>query len=159
MNAHPTTEPADATRRAEATRLYLAIARLSRWLRRQGAVHRGDLGHGGISALSTLSHSGPMRLGDLAYREQVAPPTLSRVVAALEEAGYAARDPDPDDRRASIIRATDEGVQVARGLRSARSAALEERLGRLPAKHRRALIAALPALEALADDDAPVRQT
>jgi DNA-binding MarR family transcriptional regulator len=153
MNAHATSNPPPGVERAEAVRLYLAIARVSRWLRRQGAAQRGDLGHGGMSALATLAAAGPMRLSDLAFREQVAPPTLSRVVSALEEAGYAARDADPDDRRASIIRATEEGLQIAQGLRSVRSQALQERLGRLPLRHRKALLAALPALEALAGDD------
>ena len=155
MNAQATSGPGDL-QRADAIRLYLAIARLSRWLRRQGATQRGDLGHGGISALATLTHLGPMRLGDLASREQVAPPTLSRVVAALEEAGYAAREPDPGDRRASIIRATDEGQQVAQGLRSARSKALENRLLQLSPRHRKALVAALPALEALAEEETSI---
>lgn len=153
MTGHATTRPATMDRE-EATRLYLAIARLSRWMRRQGASQRGDLGHGGMSALATLTHAGPMRLGDLANREQVAPPTLSRVVATLESAGYAVRTPDPADRRASIVAATEEGQQIARGLRSLRTEALRSRVERLTPEQHDALVAALPALEALVGDDA-----
>ncbi|WP_020573606.1 MarR family transcriptional regulator [Actinopolymorpha alba] len=153
MNAETVTGAATAVQREEATRLYLAIARTSRWLRRQGAPERGDLGHGGISALATLAHAGPMRLSELAAREQVAPPTLSRVVAFLEQAGYAVREADPKDGRVSIVRATDEGRQIAQGLRSARTKALQDRLGRLSAEEYATLLAALPALEALVGDD------
>ncbi|MET9021702.1 MarR family transcriptional regulator [Actinopolymorpha sp. NPDC004070] len=153
MTHHATTRP-ETMDREEATRLYLAIARLSRWMRRQGASQRGDLGHGGMSALATLTNAGPMRLGDLANREQVAPPTLSRVVASLESAGYAVRTPDPADRRASIVSATEEGQQIARGLRSLRTEALRNRVERLTPEQHEALVAALPALEALVGDDA-----
>lgn len=153
MNTPATTQTGGPIQREDATRLYLAIARLSRWLRRQGASQRGDLGHGGMSALATLTNAGPMRLGDLAVREQVAPPTLSRVVASLEQAGYAVRQADPQDRRASIVAATEEGRQVAQGLRSVRSQALQTRLERLTPEQYTALLAALPALEILVEDD------
>jgi len=59
-------------------RLYLAIGRLSRSLRRSGSP---GLGHGSISALSTLVGCGEMRLGDLANKEGVAAPTMSRIGA------------------------------------------------------------------------------
>ncbi len=135
---------------ASAARLYLAMGRLARVLRRIGA---GDLGPGTFSALATLARSGPMRLGDLAAREGVAPPTLTRIVAALEDSGLVVRETDPGDRRAVRVAATDEGAALTAGVRSSRSVALRDRMLALSEADRAALLAALPALEALAADE------
>ncbi|MFI7586492.1 MarR family winged helix-turn-helix transcriptional regulator [Spongisporangium articulatum] len=132
-------------------RLSVALGRLTRTLR------RGDesgLGPGSISALATLVRSGPMRLGDLAAREGVAPPTLTRIVALLEECGYVERSPDPADRRASLVSATGAGEAVLSGVGGARRSKLAQRLAGLPAAERQRLLAAVRALELLADDDA-----
>jgi DNA-binding MarR family transcriptional regulator len=129
-------------------RLYLAIGRLSRSLRRSGSA---GLGHGSISALSTLVTVGQLRLGDLAVREGVAAPTMSRVVAGLVEAGYVLREPDPADRRAWLVRATEEGERIVSGVRSIRVQELGKRLARLTEAEKATLLAAIPVLEALLD--------
>jgi DNA-binding MarR family transcriptional regulator len=129
-----------------AGRVYLAVGRLFRSLRRAGSP---GMGHGMVSALATLVACGPMRLGDLAARESVAPPTLSRIVAALVDAGYATREPDPVDGRAWLASATPEGERVVSGVRSTRIQELQRRMARLTDEQRAALIAALPALEEL----------
>ncbi|MGW5050437.1 MarR family winged helix-turn-helix transcriptional regulator [Actinokineospora sp. NPDC004072] len=129
-----------------ASRLYLAIGRLSRSLRRSGSA---GLGHGSISALSTLVTAGTQRLGDLAARESVAAPTMSRIVAALVEAGYVTREPDPADRRAWLVTATEEGERIVSGVRSNRVRDLGKRLDRLSAAEKATLVAAIPVLEAL----------
>lgn len=134
----------------ETTRLYLAVGRLSRILRRSGSP---GLGQGSISALATLAYKGPMRLGDLAAREGVAPPTLSRIIAALVESGYVMREADPQDGRASLVRATTAGEQIIAGVRSERLHELHNRLERLTDEQRTALAAAVPALEALVAED------
>jgi DNA-binding MarR family transcriptional regulator len=130
-------------------RLYLTIGRLSRLLRRTNAR---CLGHGSVSALATLVSCGPMRLGDLAAREGVAAPTLSRMMASLVDAGYACREPDPADGRASLVTATELGERVVCGLRSERMQDLQERLRRLSGEQRELLLAALPALEELIEE-------
>ncbi|CRK61242.1 Transcriptional regulator, MarR family [Alloactinosynnema sp. L-07] len=127
-------------------RLYLAIGRLSRSLRRSGSP---GLGHGSISALSTLVNCGELRLGDLAGKEGVAAPTMSRIVASLVETGLALREPDPADRRAWLVRATEEGERVVSGVRSTRVHELGRRLERLSAEDHKRLINAIPVLEAL----------
>jgi DNA-binding MarR family transcriptional regulator len=132
-----------------AARLYLAVGRLSRSLRRSSTM---GLGHGSTSALATVVHGGPMRTGDLAAREGVSAPTMTRIVAVLVEQGYVLREPDPDDGRVWVVGATGLGERVVRDVRSARSQALLDRIGRLPADQRVALLAALPALESLAED-------
>ncbi|GGS16010.1 MULTISPECIES: MarR family winged helix-turn-helix transcriptional regulator [Actinokineospora] len=129
-----------------AARLYLAIGRLSRSLRRSGSA---GLGHGSISALSTLVTSGEQRLGDLAARENVAAPTMSRIVAALVEAGYVGREPDPADRRAWLVKATEEGARIVSGVRSNRVRDLGKRLDRLTEAELATLVAAIPVLESL----------
>jgi DNA-binding MarR family transcriptional regulator len=134
----------------DTARLFLAVGRLSRSLRRIGPP---GLGNGSLSALATLVKCGSMRLGDLADREGLAPPTLSRMVAALVESGFVARSPDPADGRASLVCATAEGERTVLGMRSTRMQELIRRLDGLTESQRKALAAALPALEALVDDD------
>jgi DNA-binding MarR family transcriptional regulator len=131
-------------------RLYLAIGRLSRSLRRSGTA---GLGHGSISALSTLIGCGEMRLGDLAAKEGVAAPTMSRIVAALVEAQYVQREPDPVDRRAWLVKATAEGERMVSGLRSTRVQELRRRIDRLSEDQQALLITTIPVLEDLLSDD------
>lgn len=65
-----------------------------------------------LSALSLLVFGGPMWLTELAAREQVKPPTMSKIVAELVAAGLAKRRADPDDARATIVEATKRGALV-----------------------------------------------
>ena len=127
------TAPIDAEVEDATARLYLAIGRLARLLRRTGSP---GLGPGAVSALATLARCGPMRLGDLANKEGVAPPTLSRIVAALVEAGYVKREPDPQDGRAWLATPTPEG-----------------RIEQLAPEHVSALVRALDALETLVGEE------
>jgi DNA-binding MarR family transcriptional regulator len=83
----------------------------------------------------------------------VAPPTLSRIIAALVESGYVMREADPQDGRASLVRATPSGEQIIAGVRSERLHELHNRLERLTDEQRSALAAAVPALEALVAED------
>ncbi|WP_020502184.1 MarR family winged helix-turn-helix transcriptional regulator [Sciscionella marina] len=136
----------DATKR-----LYLVVARLSRSLRRRGDMH--GLGHGAVSALATLVVSDAMRLGDLAAKEGVAAPTLSRMIAALVDKGYVAREPDPADGRASLVAPTELGRAMIMEMRSSRMQELHRRLGRLDQAQRQTLFEALNSLETLISDD------
>ncbi|HEX3592240.1 MAG TPA: MarR family transcriptional regulator [Pseudonocardiaceae bacterium] len=147
-----TTVETDVVKHEDTARLYLAVGRLSRLLRRIGASS-AELGHGAVSALFTLVVHKSMRLGDLAAKEGVAPPTLSRIVASLVDGGYVQRTPDPNDGRASLVTPTEEGERVASGLYSTRLRELQRRLDRLPEDQVKLLLAALPALENLVADD------
>lgn len=62
-----------------------------------------------LSALAALVAAGPMRIGALAQAEQVEPPTMTRLVDAMERDGFVARSPDPEDRRAVVVHVTTEG--------------------------------------------------
>jgi DNA-binding MarR family transcriptional regulator len=133
-----------------ASRLFVALSRINRMLRRDAPAL---LGQGAVSVLATIVWYGPLRSGDLAAREGVSPPTMTRIVAGLESTGYACREPDPADGRACLVRATAEGTALINGNSSARLDILRERVDRLPPDHRAALLAALPALDSLAGDD------
>jgi DNA-binding MarR family transcriptional regulator len=135
---------------AAVARLSVALGRLTRVMRRGGPT---GLGPGSISALATLVRCGPMRLGDLATREGVAPPTLTRIVVGLEDSGYVVRAADPDDRRATRVQSTPAAVELMAGVGSARLTQLRARVDALAADELRALVRALSAIERLAADD------
>jgi len=137
----------------EAARLYLVLGRLNRALRRQ--ARDVAVGHGALSALSTLTRQGPQRLGTLAATEGVSPPSMTRIVASLETLGHVRRAADPEDGRAWIVAATDTGTQVVLAGRQGRMVELERRIALLPDTDRRLLDAALPVLERLAGLEDP----
>jgi DNA-binding MarR family transcriptional regulator len=101
------------------------------------------------SVLVTLEEHEPLRLSELARREAVTPPTMSRVLAALDDAGLLVRTPDPQDARSALVELSAEGRSMIERLRTERTALLAQRLDRLSQEHREALAAAVPALEAL----------
>lgn len=138
----------------QVTGLLVALTRARRWLTRLATEQPARLGASGVSALAEIVRSGPLRLGDLAARERIAPPTLSRIVAGLVEHGYVERHPDPDDARAWLVAATPTGTELLRAMRSHRTAELTARLSRLSADDRAALLAAAPALERLVHEEA-----
>lgn len=123
--------------------VYLSLVRALRWLRRTGPT---DIGHGGLSAMATLLTAGPMRSGQLADREGVAPSTMSRIIDSLVGEALAERIPDPADRRALMIRLTPAGSAAIESTRAVRAGALRARLAELPAAEQDAIRAALPAL-------------
>jgi DNA-binding MarR family transcriptional regulator len=132
--------------------LLVGLSRARRWLSRLASEEPAPMGSSGVSALAEIVRHGPLRLGDLAARERIAPPTLSRIVAGLVGHGFVERTPDPDDARAQLVRATPAGRELLAGLRSRRAVELSARLGRLSADDRAALLAAVPALHRLLDE-------
>src|ERR1700712_300797 len=127
-------------------RLRLAIGRLNRRIRVDSAAVLPPLQ---TSVLVTLEEHEPLRLSELARREAVTPPTMSRVLAALDDAGLLVRTPDPQDARSALVELSPAGRAMIEQLRTERTAILAERLARLAPEHREALAAAVPALEAL----------
>lgn len=81
-----------------------------------------------LSALSVLVFAGPMRIGELASAEQVEPPTMTRLVDAMQRDGYVTRGPDPQDARAVVVRATPKGGRALRRGRAQRVTALAQAL-------------------------------
>ena len=128
-----------------ADRLHSAAIHLLRRVRRQDVV--SGLGPTQLSALSVLVFGGPMGLNQLAAAEQVRPPTMSRVVAALERQKVIERASDARDARRIRLRATAKGHNLLQKARKRRIAYLAERLAELPADSLRELANAAEILE------------
>jgi DNA-binding MarR family transcriptional regulator len=136
----------------DVTRLRVAIARVSRSLRRHELA---GLTPTQLSALATVEQAGPLRLGDLAAAEKIAPSTLTRLVTVLEEQGYVARQPVPGDARASTLLITPEGHAILERIRRESTILLADNLRTLSPDELTALAAALPALEHIANVSPP----
>jgi DNA-binding MarR family transcriptional regulator len=132
----------------DVTRLRVAIARLSRRLRKHELA---GLTPTQLAALATVEQTGPLRLGDLAAAERIAPSTLTRLVSALEEHGFVERRAVPGDARAWTLVVTERGHQVLDRIRQENTLLLADSLLTLSPEQHSALAAALPALERLAD--------
>jgi DNA-binding MarR family transcriptional regulator len=132
-----------------AARLRLAVLRLSRRLRQQVA---GGVTSTQVSALATVERLGSPTLGELAASEQVRPPSMTKIVVGLEEAGLLRRQVDVDDRRVARVTLTAEGRRVVQRSRSLRTAYLARRLRRLSAPDRRALGELVGLLEQLVEE-------
>ena len=128
-----------------ADRLHSAAIHLLRRLRREDAT--SGLSAPRLSALSVIVFGGPLTLGELANAEQVRPPTMTRLVSALEDAGLVAREADPEDKRLTRIRATAKGRALLSRGRARRVAALTEEVRALASGEREALARALAILD------------
>ncbi|WP_179210993.1 MarR family winged helix-turn-helix transcriptional regulator [Cellulomonas iranensis] len=132
-----------------AGQLNSSATRILRWL---GVVdRRAGLTPARLSALSVLVFGGPTTLGRLAASEDVAGPTMTRIVDGLEALGLARRDAHPDDARAVLVSATADGDQLLRRAASARIATIDVALDRLSPDDRDALGRAGPAMLRLVD--------
>lgn len=138
------TATSEATTIATAARLRMSVARMARLLRQQD---QSGYGPTLIAALSTIGAHGPLTLGDLAARERVAPPTITKVVEKLMSSGLVARTADTSDRRVSRVTITRKGTKQLDLYRTRRTEWLAERLGSLTGDERQRLGAALDVLE------------
>jgi DNA-binding MarR family transcriptional regulator len=132
------------------SQLRLAVMRLSRRLRQQSV---GDITQSQLSALSTVEHTGPVPLGELADIERVAPPSMTRIAVGLEERGLVHRTVDATDRRVARVEITDAGRELLAETRTRRDAFLATRLAALSAEEQDTLVRALPLLERLARNE------
>jgi DNA-binding MarR family transcriptional regulator len=133
-----------------ATAMRISISRLARRLR----VER--LGLGGtetaisdiqLAALAALERHDSMTPGELAEHEKVQPPSMTRVIAVLEERGLVKRAPHATDRRQVVLTVTADGRDVVQLVRLRREAWLAQRLQELTPDERQILRAAAPILE------------
>lgn len=137
-------------------RLRAALGMTARYLR--GTEAGEGLTPTELSILATISRRGSLRLTELAEIERVNPTMLSRIAGRLVEAGLISREADADDRRAARVEATAAGTALHERIRAQRSASIAAHLDDLADDDVGALLAALPALEALAQGlrrDAP----
>lgn len=132
---------------ATAGRLRFALAALTRRLRKDWP---DDLTPSRLSALSMISAGEPLPVGELAKRMAVTTPTASHIVDALDKLGLIARQHDPRDRRICRLVTSEAGDELLEELSRRTTGFLADQIDRLPPAHQTALVAALPALEALA---------
>lgn len=111
-----------------ASRLRLAINRLHRLLRQESLA---GLSPAQASALGAVNRLGSPTLGELAAIEQVQPPTMTRIVATLTDAGMVTRITDADDRRSARVRITPNGRRTLERIRTRKNAFLIRRLAEL----------------------------
>lgn len=132
----------------EAARLGVVLTRLSRQMRRQADT---GLSPSQLAALTTIERHGPMTLGALAEHERVAPPSITKVVGKLSQAGLILRTVDPDDRRSTTVSLTREGVALLAASRKRKNAWLAGQMNKLEPADLATVVAAIGALEALAE--------
>jgi DNA-binding MarR family transcriptional regulator len=144
----PTEERAASTDQMT-SRLRMVVARLSRRLRQEaneGATPSQ------LAALATIERHGPITLGDLAGHERVRPPTMTRIVAGLEETALVRREIDATDRRVARVTITAEGSRLLARSRTRKDAFLAALLEHLDAEELATVERAVPILERLIEE-------
>ncbi len=133
---------------ALAVELRHAIMRASRRIRQERSVD--DVTPGQYSVLAGLDLQGPLTPREIAAREKVQPPSMTRTIAALEELGLVSRTDHPTDGRQVLVGLTPEGSTVVRDTRKRRDAWLAKRLAELSADERETLARAAVILQRVA---------
>jgi len=131
--------------RKTATRLHSVAIHLLRRVRRVDV--ESGLSPARASALSVLVFGGERTIGELAGAEQVAAPTMTRLLTGLEKDGYVRRTPDPTDGRVTRVSATARGRKVLEAGRDRRVAEVMAILSSLPAADQATIARAVEALE------------
>jgi DNA-binding MarR family transcriptional regulator len=133
-----------------AVRLRLAIARTARRLRQEGGA---ELSPSQTAALATIDRHGPLTPSELAVRERIQRPTVTRIVSLLEERGLVQRTRDPHDRRSSLVALSPAGRELLARGRTRKNAYLARRLRELDADDRATLERAAGILERLLEEE------
>jgi DNA-binding MarR family transcriptional regulator len=132
-----------------ATMLRPLLLRVTRNLRSQrvdGSVTLAEL-----AALHTVRKDGPMTARELADREGVRPPTMSKVLAKLEGLKLITREPHPTDKRQFLLVVTEAGADFVEAENRSRTAWLSKQLSSLTQEERMLLLMAVPVLAKIAD--------
>ena len=137
MSERPTREIADA--------LHSAAIHLLRHVRKRDA--ESGLTPARLSALSVVVFAGPLSIGALARAEGVRSPTMTGIVAGLEEVGLVTRVPNPGDQRSTFIEATDAGKRLLESARERRLQELDALLAAASAEQLQALAASTDLLQ------------
>jgi DNA-binding MarR family transcriptional regulator len=126
----------------------VAVVRTVRRLRLERSS--ADITDGQYSVLAALSKNGSLTPGDLADREHVRPPSMTRTVAHLEQAGLVARSDHPTDRRQVLVTITEKGEAEVRETRRRRDLWLSKQLATLTVEERATLVEATEILRKIA---------
>ena len=148
----PTTEQQVRTNAGLATELRFSVMRLLRRLVRERHPDN-DLSLSAMAVLWALHRLGDLTVGALATREQVRPPSMTRTVNCLADAGLVERQPHPTDGRQVVVRLTEEGRAVVHADATRRDRWLSLRLEALTPAERDVLRRAAPILQRIAAAD------
>lgn len=129
-----------------ASALRPSVLRLARRLR-QMRDDSLELNHNQLSAMGVLLNHGDLLMGELAAKEKVQPPSMTRIVNGLEERGFVVRKDDPQDKRSCLVAITDSGRDVLMADRRRRDAWLAKRVAELDPAERDVLRQAVVILE------------
>lgn len=143
-----TPDPSASPHTDAADRLHTAAVRLLRRLRVDDDA--GGLTAPRMSALSVLVIVGPQTMGALATREQVRPPTMTRLVQEMTRDGLVRVVPDRDDARVRHVHATAKGKRLLIAGRDRRVQRLATAIAALPAAQQQLLDEAAALLSELA---------
>jgi len=135
-----------------ANRLRPVLLKLARELRRE--IHSLGVTGGQVSLLVAIKHSPGIGVRELAARERISVPGMSKFVGRLEEAGLVKGEPVAGDKRRVGLTLTTAGHRVLRSVRSKRTAWLAARLRTLDGEQLEALDAAIEPLTLLLDEEA-----
>jgi DNA-binding MarR family transcriptional regulator len=153
MTASPTLQrdPAETSPSATdiAAGLRLVVNRLARRMRQEADA---GIGVSMLSALAVIDGTGRMTLGELAASEQVQPPTMTRIAAALEDKGLVVREADAKDGRVAWLRMSPDGRKFLERTRGRKNAYLARRLRDFGDEDRRTLERAVSLMERLVGD-------
>src|ERR1700758_3211560 len=130
-----------------ATELRISVSRLARRLRAQrtaSGLTEAVLSETQLAALSALEVHQTMTPGELADHEKVQPPSMTRVIAVLEERNLVMRSAHATDKRQVMLSVTDAGRDMVHQSRRLRDAWLAKRLRELTPEERAKLRAAAP---------------
>jgi DNA-binding MarR family transcriptional regulator len=144
----PTIEKAARTDAGLASQLRLSVMRLRRRLASERHPDN-ELSLNAMAVLGSLHRNGEMTVGELAALERVQPPSMTRTVKCLEEAGHVVRRPHETDGRQVLVSVTETGITMVLADRRRRDAWLARRLGELTPAERAVLREAAPILERL----------
>jgi DNA-binding MarR family transcriptional regulator len=132
-----------------ASRLRLAITRTARRLRQEAGA---ALSPSQTAALATIERHGPLTPSEVAIRERVQRPTVTRVLARLEESGLILRAADPADGRSALVTVSPAGRELLAAVRTRKDAYLAQRLEGIDPADRAALDRAAAILERMLEE-------
>ena len=132
-----------------AARLRTAVTRLHRRLRQQSL---GGLSPGQASTLAMITRLGTPTLGALAKAEQIQPPSMTRLIAGMEETGLVSRAVEEQDRRISRVSLTTKGRRELERVRTMKTAYLVERLSGLSPAEKSKAVELVELLERIEED-------
>ncbi|WP_207225886.1 MarR family winged helix-turn-helix transcriptional regulator [Blastococcus saxobsidens] len=117
------------------------LMRAARTQRRRwrDALAPWDLSPHQARALRVVCERDGVRLSDLADSLHIAPRSATEVADGLQERGLVERTPDPGDRRAVLLRPTEEGRRIRGEVGRARAADSAELFARLGEEDRTTL--------------------